>query len=65
MDDLLPKGLKTPNFINHAFSALYEQNAKNKHFFLKNIWSVQRKAVILHSLLRNKCVSIFYRKSGH
>jgi hypothetical protein len=31
----------------------------------KNIWSYQKKAVPLHSLLRNKCVSIFYRRRGH
>ena len=39
----------------------YKENAFLGAFFCKNIWSYQKKAVPLHSLLRNKCVSIFYR----
>ena len=41
----------------------YEESAFFCAFFCKNIWSIQKKAVPLHSLLRNKCVSIFYRKA--
>ena len=42
----------------------YEESTKKVHFFCKNIWSYQKKAVPLHSLLRNKCVSIFSRRAS-
>ena len=51
-----------PIFIKRAFTAVCKKKCIFLHFFYKNIWSYQKKAVPLHSLLRNKCVSIFYRK---
>ena len=39
----------------------YEKKCIFLNFFCKNIWSYQKFVVPLHSLLRNKCVSIFYR----
>ena len=52
---------KIPYFVKCVFSIRYKESAKKVHFFCRNIWSIQKKAVPLHSLLRNKCVSIFYR----
>ena len=43
-------------------SGNYKENAKKVYFFYRIIWSVQKKAVPLHPLLRNKCVSIFSRR---
>jgi hypothetical protein len=39
----------------------YQAVTKKMQKKCRNIWSVQKKAVILHPLLRNKCVSIFSR----
>jgi hypothetical protein len=51
------------HFVTCLFSMTYKKSAFFLAFFCKNIWSYQKKAVPLHSLLRNKCVSIFYRKA--
>ena len=48
------KTLKNAHFLNALFSALYKESAFFYAFFCKNIWSYQKKAVPLHSLLRNK-----------
>ena len=56
---------KIPYFVKCVFSIRYKESAKKVHFFCRNIWSIQKKTVPLHSLLRNKCVSIFYRSPGH
>ena len=41
-----------------------QQVTKKMQKKCKNIWSCQKKAVPLHSLLRNKCVSIFSQSLG-
>ena len=61
---LLPQNTpKNSDFLTRLFSVYYKKSAFFLAFFCKNIWSYQKKAVPLHSLLRNKCVSIFYRKA--
>ncbi len=41
----------------------YQHVTKKLQKIVRNIWSVQKKAVILHPLLRNKRVSLF-RQEG-
>jgi len=45
---------KNSDFVTRLFSVLYKESAFFLAFFCKNIWSYQKKAVPLHSLLRNK-----------
>ena len=58
---LPPNTPKNSNFVTCLFSVLYKESVFFLAFFCKNIWSCQKFVVLLHSLLRNKCVSIFYR----
>ena len=52
---LLPQNTpKNSDFVTCLFSVLYKESAFFLAFFCKNIWSYQKKAVPLHSLLRNK-----------
>jgi len=52
---LLPQNTpKNSDFVTRLFSMLYKESAFFLAFFCKNIWSYQKKAVPLHSLLRNK-----------
>ena len=52
---LLPQNTpKNSDFVTRLFSVLYKESAFFLAFFCKNIWSYQKKAVPLHSLLRNK-----------
>ena len=56
---------KNAKILYRWFSMSYEKSAFFLYFFCKNIWSIQKFVVPLHPLLRNKWVSIFYRRPGH
>ena len=55
---ILPQNTpKNSNFVTRLFSARYKESAFFLAFFCKNIWSYQKKAVLLHPLSLKKRVT--------